>query len=295
MVHRQYIIEWKSVNDNIKQLSDVIAKEMWNDSQDKKPCIDRRMMLPCVKDNFAFPIKNDSFGVLKTINVDYILYFLDSIEQYNSIYQKIGNCEYNKEDNTLYVREGLIEGEYNSRIPESIYHELTHCFEYGMGMEKRETLYDLIKRTIEDNNASDVERKMSMLLYYTFPHEQDAFAHQFYAWLNNRKIDEDFEDVVIRFENYSHFLILSSGYRQFIKYDSNVVRTFLSRIGMTWEQFVKRIHYGKKRFKNKLRNVFERYCQENNSITIEAIIQNKSKEWMILEHYRKRYKDIDFG
>ena len=65
---------------------------------------------------------------------------------------------------------------------------------------------------------------------------------------------------------------------------------------MTIEQFNKRLHFGKKRFYNKLKRVYQRHMYEmkDNGLTMEQHLKKIQAEQMFLMEDRKRYKNIQY-
>lgn len=297
--HKQYIQEWKSVNDDIKELATKLVDIMWYKSYEDKPYLDVDIKIPYVSGEFplymetVFNDGKEHFGLDK-INVFYKIFLFDSIEQYNMVYNRIGNSEYNVGENKLFIIDGIIGGEYNYSLVENVYHELSHAFEYGMGMEKREDLYDKVADLI--GKGSEVEVAMCKMVYYTFSHEQDAFAHQFYGRLTSMNEEATFEEYLNSFPNYIDFMRSIMIYTKAVSEGNEEVRGCLNYLGMTSEKFNKRYRFGKNRLVRKLRNVYERYCMEKQekSMTIEGKINSEFVSKQILENYRERYKDIEY-
>ena len=300
-VHKQYISEWKSINDDVKKLATTLVKYMWHKSESGLVIFDRHVNLPCISGHFPFYM-NDLFKDGKehfgrdSINVWYKIYFVDDEEEYNEKYINFGNSEYNLEENTIYIRGGLIRGQYSRTIVEDVYHELNHAFEYGMGMEKREDLYDKVSKVIQDPRRSDVCVAMCKMIYYTFPHEQDAFVHQFYRYLDANKMDESFEELLYKFSNFNDFNGSISLYNHAIWNKDSEVKNTLDHLGLSKEQFDKRYKFGKKRFINKLRRAYQRHMYElrMNRLNTEGHLKYSFISQQILEGYRKRYKGIEF-
>ena len=300
-IHRQYINEWKSVNDDVKRLATVISNMMWYKSQKDAPMLDNHLNIPFISGQFPFYMEtlfkdgNTHFGVDK-IDVEYRIYFFDSLEQYNEKIKDVGNSEYNVDINKLTIRCGSIEGYFNYTITQEIYHELNHVFEYGMGMEKRTDLYDKVLSTLDKKDSDDISLRMAKLIYYTFPHEQDAFAHQFYGLLDSEELEGDFEQLIYNYTVYSEFINSKSLYQEYSRRNKNEVNKVLNYFKMSYETFNKRIYFGLKRLKKKLYRVYQRHMYElqekKNNIVTES--RKQTVKMLILNNYRKRYKDIDF-
>lgn len=299
--HRQYINEWKSVSDDVKTLAEKIVNTMWHRSEDDKPMMDSVIDTPFIGGEFSMSMDDvfndgrEHFGV-DNIAVWYRIYLIDSEEEYISKYMNFGNSEYNDDEKRLYIRGGLIRGQYNRTIVEDVYHELTHVFEYGMGMKKREELYNAVAAKINDDASLPVDVTMCKIVYYTFPHEQDAFAHQFYAYLGANGIYCPFKDALQGFQNFLDFEDSITRYTRYLQEEPDNVRNTLGYLGMTMEQFNKRFRFGRKRFVNKLRRVYQRYMYERSRkrLNVEGTIKRQIMKKNILTEYRKRYNGMEF-
>ena len=299
-IHRQYINEWKSVNDDVKALADEITLLMWKNSQTAKPMVDRYCSIPFIEGTFKVKPTNpqDKSANLSflSLTVDYRLYLFDSAEEYNQHYTEIGNSEYKDDENKLYLRIGIVEGYYTPNIAEEVYHELNHAYQYGMGFEKKVHLYDKVAKVFSEKSQDSLWLSMAKILYYTFTHEQDSFANQFYANLNAVKSKLSFEEAVLRFPNFVDFKQSKAFYKEADRNHDESINDVLRYFGMTREQFNKRLHFGWKRLLKKLRRVFQRYTYEvgNNSLTVEQHIKKVSVDALVLNELRQRYKDIGF-
>ena len=56
--HKQYIAEWKSINEDVKILSDYIAAAIWEDSQNLKPYLDKKNLKPFIKGNIIVDVNS---------------------------------------------------------------------------------------------------------------------------------------------------------------------------------------------------------------------------------------------
>ena len=300
-IHKQYINEWKSINDDVKKLAITLVRYMWYKSESSEPKFDNYLKLPFISGSFQFEMNalfkdNETHFGMESINVWYKIYFVDDEEEYNEKYINFGNSEYNQEDNTIYIRGGLIRGQFSRTIVDDVYHELNHAFEYGMGMEKREDLYEKVSNAIQDPNNGEIMVNMCKMVYYTFPHEQDAFAHQFYGYLNANGIDESFEELLYKFPNYVDFQNSIISYSQAVFEKNSDIKNTLDYLGLAKEQFDKRWKFGKKRFIKKLRRVHQRHMYElkMKGLNTEGHLKYNFVSQQILEEYKKRYKNIDF-
>lgn len=300
-VHKQYINEWKSVNDDIKKVAETISNIIWYSSYNDKQMLDGNLGLMFISGSFPFYMKSifkdgqPHFGVEK-IDVEYRIYFFDTPEAYNSMIKGIDNSEYDVDTNKLKVICGSIEGYFNYTVTQEIYHELNHVFEYGMGMEKRVDLYDKVVSAMNDKNNDELTIRMCRLIYYTFPHEQDAFAHQFYGLMHSENLDGSFEELISNATNYTDFIVCRRFYKENCKRMRNDVNKILKYLGLDFEEFNKRVYFGGKRFEKKLYRVYQRHMYElrNKNIDIKSESRIETSKMLLLKEFRKRYKNINF-
>ena len=292
--HRQYIIEWKSVNDDVKEVAEAISKMMWDKSRNDSPMLDRELLVPFISGEFPFRMEGQ-FGIDK-IEVCYRLYFFDSVDDYNRLYDRIGNSEYDEESKRLTIRGGLVEGYFNYTITQEIYHELNHAFEYGMGMEKREDLYEKAVSMANDKDSDEFSRSICKLVYYTFSHEQDTFAHQFYGLIHSEGLDDDFDVLIMNFPIYRDFYNCKSYVKGEMNKNVNKFKSVLSYLGLDVEQFNKRIYFGAKRLKKKLHNVYIRHMYElrNGQMDFRTEAKREGLRNHVLNEMSKRYIGIQF-
>ena len=292
--HRQYIIEWKSVNDDVKEVAEAISKMMWDKSRNDSPMLDRELLVPFISGEFPFRMEGQ-FGIDK-IEVCYRLYFFDSVDDYNRLYDRIGNSEYDEESKRLTIRGGLVEGYFNYAITQEIYHELNHAFEYGMGMEKREDLYEKAVSMANDKDSDEFSRSICKLVYYTFSHEQDAFAHQFYGLMHSEGLDDDFDVLIMNFPIYRDFYNCKSYVKGEMNKNVNKFKSVLSYLGLDAEQFNKRIYFGARRLKKKLHNVYIRHMYElrNGQMDFRTEAKREGLRNHVLNEMSKRYIGIQF-
>lgn len=137
---------------------------------------------------------------------------------------------------------------------------------------------------------------MCKLVYYTFIHEQDAFAHQFYGLISSEQMEGSFEELVGYLEVYNDFKRCRSYYKNMVNRDRKTASELLKYLGMTFEDFNKRIHFGGKRFYNKLYRVYLRHSYEMSQVGMSFETMQKAMigRTMVLSEYRKRYKNIDY-
>lgn len=295
MEHKQYILEWKSVNKSVELVADLIGKMIWSTSMEVEPKLSELYAQPFLSGEFVADITsvlgNDNEFGMDSVNVKYILYLSDSYEDFYRINRH--NSSYDRDTNTLTIVCALIKGKIHPEFMSDIYHEIEHCFQYSKGINPNRVLYDLATSKIGSENI--VEDVMCRLIYYTFPHEVDAFANQFYAFLRANKPNEDFKYLLYNATEYLNYFNNLRKYRGFVKTDKDSVKSVLEYLNLDIEQFNKRIHFGGKRLRGKLNSVYDRYHFERRRNEISLSPTSMSVSNGLLMEYRKRYKKIEYS
>ena len=139
-------------------------------------------------------------------------------------------------------------------------------------LKKRVNLYDAAVTLCRTGN--EVAQAVGRTVYYTFAHEQDAMAHQFYGNLLQTKTNERFEDICEKNTEYGNAL----DYLYIVNNNKEEAKQYIKQIGFTIEQYNKRIYFGYKRFKQKLYNAYLFYNFQKNK---EYDFKNESKSFEI--------------
>lgn len=148
--HKAYINEWKNVSDDVIRLTEILAGKIFKHSQSvprKYSKVNRKVYLtgkfPCNIDE-CFP--NDNKFGFDILNVEYVLYMVDNVQEYNSLSSDgdtVANSSFSDYDKRqLTIVSGIIGGYMSPDYIQDIMHEVNHLFEYGNGMEKKVSLYD---------------------------------------------------------------------------------------------------------------------------------------------------------
>lgn len=112
------------------------------------------------------------------------------------------NSEAEVETNTIKIVSAIIGNYPSDDFYPTIYHELEHLYQYGMGMEKRVGLYEKV-RTLINRGRNDINGYyVGLCCYYAFKHDQDAFTHQFYAMIRRCNERKTFEECLNGFQPY---------------------------------------------------------------------------------------------
>lgn len=297
------LTEVKSINDNIVNLSDLIADKILKQAPLKQMKISKITGAFFVEGEFV----QELYGEIKNIDkltIHYILYNFDNIGEYNQWLRTVSINSEPKEYNSYADYEGkymqvvsaYIKDKILNDFGENILHEITHLYQYGMGMQKRINLYDIAVEMCGYENT--IAQSVGRTVYYTFKHEQDAMVHQFYGHLLQTKTNKDFEEICEESE-YSNAL----NYLHIVNQNKEEARKYIKETGLTYEQWNKRVYFGYKRFKQKLYNAYILYTQQKNS---GFSIKNESKTFEInlinqvyfdkmIQEAREKYGKIEFG
>lgn len=299
---KRFLLEWGSINYGVASAANEVAHLIWDESKRKETKISEVTGVPFINGSFRFNL-NKFFGEshndwgIDEITINYVLYIVDNIKEHNDVFDKLygdgsANSSADYETKTLTIYSSIIAGYPSPDFLSDVTHELEHMYEYGKGMQKRVSLYDLTVECMKSDNENTVA--LAQLLYFTFPHEMDAYVHSFYAILSRNDFDGTFEDGLKLFPHYDHIVSLMGLFKSMHRSDANAA---LIPLGFDYVSFKKRIHFFFKKFKAKLGKVFEKYKFEKaHKINPIGMLEWKSKKrGLILLEYKKRYGDLRFG
>lgn len=202
------------------------------------------------------------FPNLQEIDVFYTMYFVDNINEYNSLIKIANidmNCEADYEEKYIRIVSAFIGQEPPQDIYGDIMHEVNHLYEYDCGREKKVGLYELVKDVIQNQSDNTPLYTVALGLYYTFPHERDAFVHQFYGFLMQNLPEEDI-DYLIRYSYYNQ----AEKVYNILKQNKNN-KSYMQAInyfGYNRKDYFDRLKFSLKKFLNKIYNAFLRYRME---------------------------------
>ena len=246
--------EEKSISRDIAKL----AQDIENCIIEDLPNIDEEFnkYYQCLFKTNTFNLSfQDEFPFLEDVILKYVVYLVDDKDMYDFLTQKIRidlNSSYDDLNNKLTIVTCFINGKPIADFSESIIHEITHMYQYNIGMDKKRSLYDTMVDMLSD--GSNIDRYyVALALYYTFPHEQDAFTHQFYKGEDSNI--ENFEP----FKNFNKaFEIVRNNYRT-----NKAMQNGIHELGYSFKSYFKRLHFGLKRFERKLNNVKTYWLKES--------------------------------
>lgn len=265
------ILEAKSISDVVVKIGNKVGNTIINDVGKKKVKISKYNMAKFIDGELS--IKVSKF--LKsgdTIKVNYIIYLADTVEKYDAIIQGLrgeANSEADPDTNTIKIVSGFINGKPTDDFWQTIYHELEHLYQYGMGMQKRETLYDRMRELIGRGKNDINGYYVGLCCYYTFKHEQDAFVHQFYAMLTKTEGGKSFNECLKMFSPYKS---MDYAYGVLVdNQDNPKIMTAINYLGYKRKQFISLVGYRFERLYNKLCNAYKRYLSDNDTLNESSI------------------------
>ena len=268
--------EYKNVSDEVARLSDeVYSKILKNCGTSKKK---KSRITGAIYTEGSFDVNSSGIFIgFDSLHVDYLMYYADNTQQYNTIMYTVGqdaNSYGDYDTRTVKIVSGFIGENLSPDLMGNISHEIDHLFEYDNGREKRADLY---QRVIEmaQNGKTEEERYAAMSLYYTFQHERSAFVQEFYGFLcQERPLHLNFGQLL----KYSEYAAAKRCF-DYVKNHQNdeVVKQTINRLGYDRHSFLKRLNFGLKKLERKLCNAYMRFRQENQT-TNESFLRSFIRE-----------------
>lgn len=266
------LFEYKGINEKVKSVAELVGNAILNDCQSRKKRKSSVSNLLFVENTISLTVENFlKNGDVLTVN--YIMYVVETRETYNTLVSsnEIVNSEADEDTNTIRVVSAFVGGKIAEDFQETIQHEVEHLFQYGRGMEKRKELYNKTVELLNLGNINIDAYYVGLCAYYSFKHEQDAFANQYYAYLKQNKPKKSAENI---FNEGSH-KNMEMAYNVLLKIKNRKeTENAITYLGYTKSSFLKLVRYRKKRFTNKIRNVCKRYLSEVKEIP-ECVIRRR--------------------
>lgn len=288
------LIEWESISDEVVDLAEFVGNAIIKDAA-KQPKQKSTQTMAIFVEN-KFQIKINSF--LKNGNiltVEYIMYFVQTEELYNYLIGRIGsaaNSEADEETNSIKIVSGFVNNEVMDDFIPTITHELEHLFQYGNGMKKRKTLYDKTQELINLGRSNIDAYYVGLCSYYSFKHEQDAFAHQFYSELMEKLPNDNFDSLLEK----SPYKYMNNAYKVLVKIKNKpTVINAIHSLDYSVRDFLKLVRYRRKRFFTKMRNVCFRYFEETETVNEYNIDRIIKREFDRLDECKKYNSEIKWG
>ena len=193
------------------------------------------------------------------------------------------NCSADDSNHSITINCAVINETFNKSLVSEIAHEVNHLYQYANGLEKNSDLYDKALIVINNDYLSNIGRYVGYAIYYTFKHETDSFATQFYYFIkeSDSKCERGFDEMKNEFNAYKATKLC---FNSVVKNKSNAdVKRALNVIGLPYGKWKMRVENGIKRFDRKLMNVYHRHkIETNRGKTIESIVK---RQLSLLERY----------
>lgn len=290
---KKIILEAKSISDVVVKLTDIVSKGIISDASKQKMKRSEQTDVNFIENEFQIKIdgylKNDDI-----LTVHYIMYCLETQREYYILLPKLGNIansEADSETNTIRIVSAFIGDGVSEDFYETISHELEHLYQYGEGMKKREGLYDRVVSLV--NSKDKYSKYVGLCCYYSFKHEQDAFVHQFYTFLQKSNRCYSFDNFLNRFQPYQ---MMNEVYDFVInnQNDSNLMKA-INELGFSRKKFINLIYYRINRFDTKLYNAYCRYMMETEKLNENGIDKLISRRMRRVEESKNIGYNIDLG
>lgn len=263
--NRNFINEWKNVNDEVRQITSEINSLLLNDIKNRPKYLSRLISLKYIenKEGVKYSFKTIN-GNTEEILIKYCLYLTHSEEESRNVikYSNVNfNSSWDEENKTMVIVATLVNGQPSQSYLEAIEHESEHMYEYAMGLEKKISLYDKMVDNINNRQNEPRAYFVNLALYYTFVHEQNAFKQQFYVYLINLNKEISFEDAL---ENYIPYKQMNNAFDAVYDFyeDVDTIKA-INELGYKRRTYYKRLYYGYKRFVEKLKGIYKRWYIEN--------------------------------
>ena len=290
---KKILLEYKSISDAVMKLTDIVGKGIINDASKQEMKRSKQTDVNFIENEYQIKIS----GYLRNndiLTVHYIMYCLETQREYYILLPKLGenaNSEADSETNTIKIVSAFIGNDVSTDFYETISHELEHLYQYGKGMKKREGLYD--KAVAMVSNKDDWAKYVGLCCYYSFKHEQDAFVHQFYTFLQKSHKQDSFENYLNEFQpykmvNYAYDFVINNQ-------DNNNVMKLINELGFSRKKFINLIYYRINRFDTKLYNAYCRYISETEKLCENSVDRIVSRNIRRIEESKKMGYDIEWG
>lgn len=264
------INEWLSVNDDVTRIANDIADNILSLDKNSVQKIGKYTSIPFTEGSFKFDT-GDKIGIM---TVCYVMFHCSNSYEYDMLYNNFAlNSGADNDQNAILIHSAFIKGNVADDFFETIAHEVNHLYQYANGFNKNVDLYDAVVDVLSRHVFDDLSQFTAMLVYYTFKHEVDSFATQFYHFLKkNGNINGNFESNAMNFKYYKDVHYMYS--IVCAKINNPSVDATIKKLGLTKKQWKNRIQSGIKRFDSKLMNVYRRYRIESiRGTTIEGMVR----------------------
>lgn len=275
-----FVDEWKSVSDDTVAIASDIANEIIKDSEKCEKQVSSEHNILFKEGDFPYQV-NGVLGKINELQVNYTIYYCENETMYQVLYNAgalICDADYYEE--CIDISTAYVNGVLKEDLIDDIHHEINHLLQYGNDFTKSDrtnNLYDTAVNIAQNTQYSMSYRVPSLLIYYTFRHEVDSFAAQFYSYIKRTynkasQIDnqDGFSKCLNGFQPYKNLHNSILIYNDNSK--SNDTINGIKALRINPDTFEFRIDKGVTRFMRKMRHVYQRCCME--------LRRGKTNEWI---------------
>lgn len=275
-----FVDEWKSISDDTVAIASDIANEIIKDSEKCEKQVSSEHNILFKEGDFPYQV-NGVLGKINELQVNYTIYYCENETMYQVLYNAgalICDADYYEE--CIDISTAYVNGVLKEDLIDDIHHEINHLLQYGNNFTKSDrtnNLYDTAVNIAQNTQYSMSYRVPSLLIYYTFRHEVDSFAAQFYSYIKRTynkasQIDnqDGFSKCLNGFQPYKNLHNSILIYNDNSK--SNDTINGIKALRINPDTFEFRIDKGVTRFMRKMRHVYQRCCME--------LRRGKTNEWI---------------
>lgn len=275
-----FVDEWKSISDDTVAIASDIANEIIKDSEKCEKQVSSEHNILFKEGDFPYQV-NGVLGKINELQVNYTIYYCENETMYQVLYNAgalICDADYYEE--CIDISTAYVNGVLKEDLIDDIHHEINHLLQYGNDFTKSDrtnNLYDTAVNIAQNTQYSMSYRVPSLLIYYTFRHEVDSFAAQFYSYIKRTynkasQIDnqDGFSKCLNGFQPYKNLHNSILIYNDNSK--SNDTINGIKALRINPDTFEFRIDKGVTRFMRKMRHVYQRCCME--------LRRGKTNEWI---------------
>ena len=186
---RKILLEELSVSDSVKQITNEIYTQLLQKLKSIPSKISDRNNCVIKKGSFQYYTIKGKKDSIPDFKVNFVVYYLEDEQEYSYLikHKIINSGGYTEaEKKCIGVFLSMIGNEPSNDFKSTIMHEVNHIYQISNGQTKNKSLYDEVVKRVNSSNEED--RNIAMLLYFSFPTEQDSFISQYYTYLDANDI-----------------------------------------------------------------------------------------------------------
>lgn len=255
---RRIVNEALGVNSYVEKAVDYIIKEIHKDESDgilEEKQVDGDVPVLIKRGLIYYEIKN---RLLKIIFRIYDFQSNEDLEYFKENYQEIfykkmycGSTNYSSTDDSIVVRFSLIRagGKVQNYSYNVLQHELDHAIKYVLSNKQNikrnaDKYYNAIYAMKGENDNNKYLMNLGRIVYWSYPHEQDAFANGLYSVLaHSNPTNENIDNLIYNSDYYTIIVRLRKFLKEFNELQGeereNVDRLVKNKIGYGINKIIK--------------------------------------------------------